>query len=240
MLKCMVNFSIIGRFMTKTQKNIIPASPSAKDYKAGDYAYDEPRDLSWTIAKDPIALFEDWLEAAKTTEINDPNAVALATVDEDGLPDVRMVLLKGVDARGFVFYSNGNSAKGEQLQIHSKAAMCFHWKSQRRQIRLRGDVVAVTEAESDAYWNSRARHSRIGARASDQSQRVKDRDALVAQVKAVEAAFEGQEVTRPAHWYGWRIIPKSIEFWQDGAYRIHDRICFTQTENGWTQHRLFP
>lgn len=234
-----------------SKDNIIPASPSAEDYK-GDYNTDDtsgrhaPRDLSWTESSDPISLFEDWLAAAVKAEVNDPHAMALATVDESGLPDVRMVLLKGIDVRGFVFYTNSQSAKGEQLLGQGKAALCFHWKSLRRQVRVRGAVEKVSAAEADAYFSSRARGSQIGAWASQQSRQVADRAVLMEKTKAVEARFEGQDVPRPPHWYGWRVKPDSIEFWQDGAFRLHDRIVFTliqdgwKTSHGWQTSRLFP
>jgi len=180
------------------------------------------------------------MAAAVKAELNDPHAMSLATVDETGLPDVRMVLLKGVDARGFVFYTNGQSVKGIQLLEQSKAALCFHWKSLRRQVRVRGSVEQVSEAESDAYFASRARGSQIGAWASDQSRKVKDRQALMAATKIIETKYEGRDVPRPPHWYGWRVKPHSIEFWQDGAFRLHDRIVFTSPETGWQSSRLFP
>lgn len=221
---------------------VIPASPTAQDYHQDDTSgRHAPRDLSWTQSADPIALFEDWLAGAVKTEINDPHAMALATVDASGLPDVRMVLLKGVDARGFVFYTNSESAKGEQLSGQAKAALCFHWKSLRRQVRLRGAVEQVSGDESDAYFKSRARGSQIGAWASQQSRQVADRDVLMAETKAVEARFEDQDVPRPPHWFGWRVKPESIEFWQDGAYRLHDRIVFEKdSEDIWQTSRLFP
>ena len=219
--------------MTKTA---IPNSPSREDYlDQGD------RDLSWLGAKDPIVLFEDWLSQAGKTEPNDPNAMSLATVDGTGQADVRIVLLKGLDANGFVFYSNAESAKGHQLGAGAKAALCFHWKSLKRQVRIRGDVEAVSDAESDAYFSSRARGSRIGAWASQQSRSVASKEALVDAVKAVEAQYEGKDVPRPPHWIGWRVRPNAIEFWQDGAFRLHDRILFTTLEESdWTRTRLFP
>lgn len=224
-----------------SKDNVIPASPSAEDYGTDDVTgRHAPRDLSWTQSSDPIGLFEDWLAAAVKAELNDPHAMALASVDPDGLPDVRMVLLKGIDKRGFVFYTNSESAKGAQLKGQGKAALCFHWKSLRRQVRVRGAVEHVSEAESDAYFKSRARGSQIGAWASEQSRQVDDRDTLMAATKAVEARFEGQDVPRPPHWYGWRVKPEIIEFWQDGAYRLHDRIVFKQTQKGWNISRLFP
>lgn len=216
-------------------KTVIPSSPSAADYKV-----DEERDLSWADVKDPVALFESWLAQAVEGELNDPHAMALATVDAQGLPDVRMVLLKGIDERGFVFYTNAESAKGEQLRGQSKAALCFHWKSQRRQVRVRGDVEVVSTAESDAYFASRARRSRIGAWASDQSRPVADRDVLMSKTAEFEARYEGEDVPRPAHWYGWRVKPEYIEFWQDGAFRLHDRIVFEPKGEDWSKTRLYP
>lgn len=219
--------------MTKTA---IPNSPSREDYlDQGD------RDLSWLGAKDPILLFEDWLSQAGKTEPNDPNAMSLATVDGTGQADVRIVLLKGLDANGFVFYSNAESAKGHQLGVGAKAALCFHWKSLKRQVRIRGEVEPVSDAESDVYFSSRARGSQIGAWASQQSRYVASKDALVDAVKAVEAQYEGKDVPRPPHWIGWRVRPNAIEFWQDGAFRLHDRILFTTLEESdWTRTRLFP
>ena len=216
-------------------KSAIPSSPSA-----ADYAGEGQRDLSWIDAADPIALFETWLAAAGETERNDPHAMSLATVDKTGLPDVRIVLLKGLDARGFVFYTNSESAKGEQLRGQGKAALCFHWKSQKRQVRVRGTVEAVSAAESDVYFASRARGSRIGAWASDQSRPVSGRDALMAKTAEAEARFEGEDVSRPDHWYGWRVAPESIEFWQDGAFRLHDRIVFHPDGKVWSKTRLYP
>lgn len=216
-------------------KSSIPASPSAKTYDA-----EAERDLSWIEARDPIALFEDWAVQARATEINDSHAMALATVDEHDMPDVRMVLLKGLDERGFVFYTNAESTKGEQLIGQGKAALCFHWKSQRRQVRIRGEVERVTETESDAYFTSRARGSQIGAWASQQSRPVDSRDTLKAATIEIEAKYEGRDVPRPPHWYGWRVKPETIEFWQNGAYRLHDRIVFLRTVKGWETSRLFP
>lgn len=216
-------------------KTVIPSTPSAAEYAANG-----TRDLSWVDAADPIALFEEWLAAAGETEPNDPHAMSVATVDADGLPDVRIVLLKGLDERGFVFYTNAQSAKGEQLRGQGKAALCFHWKSQKRQVRVRGAVEPVSGAESDAYFASRARGSRIGAWASDQSRPVADRDKLMAKTAEVEDRFEGKEVPRPPHWYGWRVKPDSVEFWQDGAFRLHDRIVFRPEGKSWSKTRLYP
>lgn len=216
-------------------KTVIPNTPSAEDYAA-----DGSRDLSWIDTAEPIALFEAWLAKAAETEPNDPHAMSVATVDETGLPDVRILLLKGIDQRGFVFYTNEQSAKGEQLRGQGKAALCFHWKSQKRQVRVRGLVEKVSPAESDAYFSSRARGSRIGAWASDQSRPVADRAALMARTAEIESRFEGKDVPRPDHWYGWRVKPEYIEFWQDGAFRLHDRIVFRPDGEGWAKTRLYP
>lgn len=212
----------------------IPSTPTAQSY-----AREGEKDVSWTRAQDPIKLFEQWLAEAGKTEINDPNAMALATVDAGGLPDVRIVLLKGLDDRGFVFYSNAESAKGRQL-AQEKAALCFHWKTQKRQVRVRGGLEQVSDEEADAYFAQRARGSRIGAWASDQSRPVADRDVMMAKVAEVEEKYADKPVPRPPHWTGWRIKPKTIEFWQDGAFRLHDRIVFSADAKGWTTQRLYP
>lgn len=193
-------------------------------------------------ADDPLAVFEAWLAEATETEPNDPNAMALATVDADGLPDVRMVLLNGRDARGFAFFTNRGSAKGRELGAHPKAAAVFHWKSLRRQVRVRGPVEEVSAAEADAYYDSRPRLSRIGAWASIQSQPLASRAELEQAVAAREAEFEGREPPRPQWWTGYRIVPTSIEFWLDMPYRLHDRAVFTR-ENAaapWSRTRLYP
>jgi len=216
-------------------KTMIPSTPSAAEYAA-----DNERDLSWIEAANPIALFEAWLAKAGETEPSDPHAMSVATVDDAGLPDVRILLLKGLDARGFVFYTNADSAKGKQLRGQGKAALCFHWKSQKRQVRVRGVVEKVSAAESDAYFASRARGSRIGAWASDQSRPVADRETLMAKTAEIEGRFEGKDVPRPEHWYGWRVIPEYIEFWQDGAFRLHDRIVFRPDRKSWSKKRLYP
>lgn len=217
-----------------SRQNVIPPTPTTEEYQETDR-----RETDWLEAKDPIALFSDWLAAARATEVNDPNAMSLATVDEQGLPDVRIVLLKGLDERGFVFYSNSESAKGRQLH-QQKAALCFHWKSQKRQVRVRGKITEVSKAEADIYFASRARGSRIGAWASDQSRPVPDRQTMINRVAEMDAKFEGQDVPRPPHWIGWRVSPDHIEFWQDGAFRLHDRIVFTHTGKHWKKTRLYP
>lgn len=193
-------------------------------------------------ADDPVALFHDWLADASETEPNDPAATALATVDSDGLPDVRMVLLKAFDARGFVFYTNFESAKGRQILATGKAAMCFHWKTRRRQVRLRGPTQEVSRQEADAYFTSRPRGSRIGAWASDQSRPLESRALLEQRVRDLEGKYPEGEVPRPPHWSGFRIVPSQIEFWQDGAFRLHDRILFTKSagDGAWEKMRLYP
>jgi len=191
---------------------------------------------------DPFDLFEDWLAAAQGSEINDPHAMALATVDSDGMPDVRMVLLNARDRRGFCFFTNFQSQKGGQLLGNGKAAFVMHWKSLRRQIRVRGPVEQVSQAEADTYWDKRPRGSRIASSASAQSRPLASRDELATRVADLERASGEGEVPRPPHWSGFRVIPLSIEFWNDGAFRLHDRIRFTRTEAGddWLSTRLYP
>ena len=189
---------------------------------------------------DPFALFAEWLDAAKASEANDPNAMALATVDETGMPDVRMVLLKGLDQGKFVFYTNLESRKGEELAAVPKAALCFHWKTLRRQVRVRGAVEPVDPAEADAYFATRPRMSRIGAWASHQSRPLESKFALEKAVALHTARFAAGAVPRPPHWSGFRIVPQEIEFWRDGAFRLHDRVRFTRTGEGWAKTRLYP
>jgi pyridoxamine 5'-phosphate oxidase len=190
---------------------------------------------------DPFALFASWLAEATASEPNDPNAMALATADETGLPDVRMVLLKGLDEHGFVFYTNLDSAKGRQLAAVPKAALCFHWKSLRRQVRVRGAVTPVTPEEADAYFATRPRLSRIGAWASDQSRPLESRFALEKSVALHTARFAVGAIPRPPHWSGFRVVPEEIEFWREGAFLLHDRVRYTfAAEAGWTRARLFP
>lgn len=196
----------------------------------------------FTEQDEPFALFASWLKEAETSEINDPNAVALATVDENGLPNVRMVLLKGFDSDGFVFYTNFESQKGHEILGQKKAAMCFHWKSLRRQVRLRGPVEIVTDEEADAYFKTRARGSRIGAWASKQSRPLESRFALEKAVAEYTARYAIGEIPRPKHWSGFRIRPVSIEFWHDGKFRLHDRVEFRrQTLTApWEKVRMYP
>ncbi len=219
----------------------IPPSPTPEEY-ARDYAaaLAANGDESAFERDDPIGLFVDWLAEARAHEPNDANAMALATVDADGLPDCRIVLLKDVDGRGFTFYSNRESAKGRQLADQPLAALLFHWKTLRRQVRVRGRVEAVTAEEADAYFASRARESRIGAWASDQSRPLSDRSVLEAAVARETDRFEGGDVPRPERWSGWRVTPQEIEFWRDRPYRLHDRMRFTRDTAGWSRTRLYP
>jgi len=196
----------------------------------------------FTESADPLALFEAWFAEAKTAEPNDPEAMSLATVDASGLPDVRVVLMKEADERGFVFYTNDESAKGAELAANPKAALVMHWKSIRRQVRVRGAVERVSVAEADAYFASRSRPSQIGAWASDQSRPLDKRETFEARVAEVQKRFDGMEVTRPPHWGGYRIVPVQIEFWMDRPYRLHDRVRFTRDAPGgaWNKTRLYP
>ncbi len=206
-----------------------------------------PRAEDFTDVGEPFGLFNAWLADATKSEPNDPEAMALATVDASGLPNVRMVLLKGVDEpgredRGFVFYTNFESAKGRELLGQGKAALCFHWKSLRRQVRVRGFIAAVADAEADAYFASRARGSRIGAWASQQSRPLESRFALEKAVALFTARHPIGEIPRPPHWSGFRLTPLEIEFWHDRPFRLHDRIVFRRAQAGepWLKDRLYP
>ena len=187
-----------------------------------------------------LPLFDDWLAQAQAGEPNDPNAVALATVDADGQPAVRMVLLKGHDEWGFVFYTNRESRKADALAANPVAALLFHWKSIRRQIRIEGAVEPVSDAESDAYFASRSRDSQLGAWASDQSRPLDARETFEARFEAMKARFDGGDVPRPPHWGGYRVIPTKIEFWQDRAHRLHERRLFVRVGDGWDEILLYP
>ena len=195
----------------------------------------------FAVGNDPVAQVAAWLEEARGTEPNDPNAIALATVDETGLPNVRMVLLKEIEADAFVFYTNYESAKGQELTASGKAAFLFHWKSLRRQVRVRGAVSREEGPQADAYYASRPLQSRIGAWASRQSHPIASRAALMAEV-AKAAARHGPNPKRPPFWGGFRLVPVEIEFWADGAFRLHDRFRFTRSGSGvpWTVERLSP
>jgi pyridoxamine 5'-phosphate oxidase len=196
----------------------------------------------FTEASEPFDLFEAWFLAAREAEVNDPDAMTLATVDADGLPDARMVLLKGLEPRGFTFYTNSESAKGVELGGNMKAALIFHWKSLRRQVRVRGPVEMVSAAEADAYFASRPRDSRIGAWASQQSRPLESRFALEKAVAREAARFGLGDVPRPPHWNGYRIRPVQIEFWQDRPFRLHDRVTFHREtpEGDWHKSQLYP
>jgi pyridoxamine 5'-phosphate oxidase len=192
------------------------------------------------MATDPFQLFDDWFADARASEPNDPEAMALATAGADGQPHVRMVLLKGRGPEGFVFYTNEQSAKGDQLRESGRAALLFHWKSLRRQVRIEGAVEHVPGAEADAYFATRGRDSQLGAWASDQSRPLDERGTFERRFDEVKARFEGQDVPRPPHWGGYRVVPDRIEFWSDRPHRLHERRLFTREDGGWSEGLLYP
>lgn len=192
------------------------------------------------MADDPFALFDRWYAEARASEPNDSNAMALATADADGRPSVRMVLLKGHGPDGFVFYTNREGRKAADLAANPHAALLFHWKSLRRQIRIEGPITLASDAESDAYFASRGRDSQLGAWASDQSRPLDSRDTFEARFAETAARFEGGAVPRPPHWGGYRVTPHTLEFWQDRAHRLHERRQFTRDGDRWTEGLLYP
>lgn len=193
-----------------------------------------------TQSVNPIELFHEWMLEAEQKEINDPNAMSLATVNKDGFPSVRMVLLKGYDAEGFVFYTNLNSRKAKDLGENPNVALCLHWKSLRKQVRVEGNIEPVEAHEADAYFQSRQRVSRIGAWASKQSQPMEGRFELEKRVAQFTAKFGVGEIPRPDFWSGFRVKPRAIEFWSDGKFRLHDRLVYHPNEEGWQVTRLYP
>ena len=192
------------------------------------------------MATDPHLLFDEWFALARASEPNDPDAMALATADAAGRPSVRMVLLKGHDQRGFVFYTNGDSRKGGELEANPHAALALHWKSLRRQVRIEGPVEPVSAAEADAYFASRSPDSQLGAWASEQSRPLPSRETFERRFEDMRARFEGRAVPRPPRWSGFRVVPERIEFWSDRPHRLHERRLFTRSGEGWTEGLLYP
>jgi len=198
-------------------------------------------DTCFEDEQNPIVLFKKWFEVAQKSEINDPNALSLATSSSNGIPSVRMVLLKGLTEKGFVFYTNFNSKKGSDLKTNPKASMCFHWKSLRRQIRISGKTIVVDNKEADEYYNSRAYGSRIGAWASSQSQTMNNRNEFINKIKEFEKKYPDQKnVPRPPHWSGWRVEPDTIEFWLEIKNRIHERLNYRKENGKWLREILYP
>lgn len=217
--------------------DVIPKSPTKEDYDRAHQANEAPLE-----GDEPFLLFKEWMAEAKKKEINDPNAMALATSDQYGFPDVRMVLLKDINERGLSFYTNLDSQKGQQLAQNPQAALLFHWKSLRRQVRFRGPIEPVSDQEADDYFATRARESRIGAWASDQSRPLDDRFALEKKVAEMALKFGLGPIPRPPHWSGFRLMPLSVEFWRDKPFRLHERLVFDRKSLGddWARKRLYP
>jgi pyridoxamine 5'-phosphate oxidase len=212
-----------------------PSSPS-ESIVSGD-----PEQVREVIPHgDPFRLFAQWYEEARASEPNDSNAMALATATPDGLPSVRMVLLKDHGPEGFVFYTNGHSRKGREIVANPNVALLFHWKSLRRQIRIEGVVSPVSDAEAEAYFHSRARDSQLGAVASDQSAPLDARSTFLSRYERARARFEGEDVERPRHWGGWRVRPQAMEFWHDRPFRLHERRRFEHGPDGWASTLLYP
>ena len=199
-------------------------------------------DLCFKDLDNPIDLFEDWFNEAKKTEINDPNALALATVGKNGIPSVRMVLLKDFNEKGFVFYTNLNSRKSNEIKSNPNTAMCFHWKSLLRQVRITGKLTNVSDADADNYYNSRSYGSRIGAWASNQSSILKSRDELLNSIEEFKRKYSNEKnIPRPKYWSGWNLYPTEIEFWLDGKDRIHERLLYSRKDNNiWEKNLLSP
>ncbi len=188
----------------------------------------------------PLSLFEEWFEYAKKSEINDPNAMNLATISADGKPSSRIVLLKSYNEKGFVFYTNSNSKKGISIKNNSNVALNFHWKSLQKQVRVEGIVSIIASSEADEYYNSRPLGSRIGAWASKQSQELDDRSILLNRVEEFEKKFQNGTINRPSYWNGYQVKPNLIEFWQDMPFRLHDRVEFRKVESAWVSRKLYP
>ncbi|MEM1380167.1 MAG: pyridoxamine 5'-phosphate oxidase [Pseudomonadota bacterium] len=230
--------------MSDDDSNLIPATPSAEAYaaeKKAQEAFGGEADQGDVFGdeRDPMALFRAWLKLAGTHEINDPNAMAVTSVDRDGCPDVRMVLLKDID-HGFSFYTNMESAKGVQLRENPAVALLFHWKSIRRQVRVRGVAEPLSDEEADAYFATRDRGSRIGAWASQQSREMNDPEILATRTADYEDLFAERDVPRPDFWRGFKVIPNTIEFWVNRPFRLHDRKLFSRTGEGWSTAQLYP